>query len=229
MELTELVYRSVFVYFVVLIVIRMMGKREIGQLSPFDFVVAIIIAEIAAMPMQSPTFPIWHSIIPMLVVAFLEIGLSFAALHSRRLRVFLDGKPQVVIDNGKILKNELRRARYNLDDLMAQLRERGYPRPDDVEVAVLETSGRLSVVPKSGKRPVTPSDLGVSTGYEGLPAVVIMDGEVFCEHLHRCGHDISWLLERLKDKGVDPGKVFLATLESDGSILINGADCVSIK
>ncbi|MFZ5648271.1 MAG: DUF421 domain-containing protein [Bacillota bacterium] len=227
--MTELVYRTIFVYFVVLIVIRVMGKREIGQLSPFDFVVAIIIAEIAAMPMQSPSFPIWHSIVPMLVVALLEIGLSFAALHSRKLRLFLDGKPQVVIDNGRILKNELRRARYNLDDLMAQLREKGYPRPEDVEVAVLETSGRLSVVPKSAKRAVTPEDLGLSTGYEGLPAVVIMDGEVFCEHLHRCGYDTAWLLERLKENGTDPGKVFLATMEKDGSILINGADKGIIK
>ncbi|MFZ5651231.1 MAG: DUF421 domain-containing protein [Bacillota bacterium] len=223
MELTELVYRTIFVYFVVLIVIRMMGKREIGQLSPFDFVVAIIIAEIAAMPMQSPSFPIWHSIVPMLVVAFLEIGLSFAALHSRGLRMFLDGRPQVVINDGVILKEELRRARYNLDDLMSQLRERGYPRPDDVEVAVLETSGRLSVVPKSGKRPVTPEDLGLATGYEGLPAVVIMDGEICREHIHRYGYDVDRLLESLKDKGIEPGKVFLATLEKDGNILINEA------
>lgn len=224
MELADLAYRTVFVYIVVLAVIRLMGKREIGQLSPFDFVVAIIIAEIAAMPMQSPSFPIWHSLVPLSVLGLLEIGLSFAALYSRKLRAFLDGKPQVVIEEGRILKGEMRKARYNLDDLMAQLREKGYPRPEDVEVAVLETSGRLSVVPKSGKRPVTPEDLGLPTGYEGLPAVLIMDGEVFEDQLKKYGRDMTWLLTQLGSLDQKPEKVFLATLERDRGIVIHGSD-----
>ncbi|MHB8156405.1 MAG: DUF421 domain-containing protein, partial [Desulfocucumaceae bacterium] len=175
MELLNIIYRTVFVYFIVLLVVRLMGKRQIGQLSPFDLVVAIIVAEIAAMPMQSGTFPLLHAIVPLAVLAFLEVGLSFAALYSRKLRCLLDGKPQVVISGGFILKKEMRRARYNLDDLLAQLREKGYPRPDDIEVAVLETSGRLSVIPKL-KRSVTPADPGVAEKAGGLPNVIIMDG-----------------------------------------------------
>lgn len=221
-EVFDLVYRTVLVYFVVLLVVRLMGKREIGQLSPFDFVVAIIIAEIAAIPMQSTTDPLWHSLVPMAVLALLEIGLSFAALHNRKLRVFLDGKPQVVIEGGRVLKSELRRARYNLDDLLGQLREKGYPRPEDVEVAVLETSGRLSVVPKSSKRPLSPGDLGLPAPPEGLPTILLMDGEVFRECLESRGLDMAWLEARLGEKGLHPKKVFLATLERDGSILVNG-------
>lgn len=220
--MVDLVYRTVLVYFVVLVVVRLMGKREIGQLSPFDFVVAIIVAEIAAIPMQSPSVPLWHSMVPLAVLALLEIGLSFAALHNRKLRVFLDGRPQVVIEGGRILKDEMRRARYNLDDLLSQLREKGYPRPEDVEVAVLETSGRLSVVPKSSKRPVTPEDLGLSTAYEGLPTVLVMDGEVFTESLERRGLDPAWLEAKLGEMGLQPKRVFLATLEKDGRIFING-------
>ncbi|MCL6611507.1 MAG: DUF421 domain-containing protein [Peptococcaceae bacterium] len=220
--MVELLYRTVLIYFVVLVVVRLMGKREIGQLSPFDFVVAIIVAEIAAIPMQSPSVPLWHSMVPLAVLALLEIGLSFSALHSRKLRAFLDGRPQVVIEGGRILKEEMRRARYNLDDLLAQLREKGYPRPEDVEVAVLETSGRLSVVPKSSKRPVTPGDLGLSPACDGLPTVLVMDGEVFTEGLERRGLDLAWLEARLKEMGLQPKNVFLATLERDGRIFING-------
>ena len=220
--MAELVIRTVMVYFVVLVVVRLMGKREIGQLSPFDFVVAIIIAEIAAIPMQSPTVPLWHSIIPLAVLAFMEIGLSYLALHSRKLRALLDGRPQVVIEGGRILKGEMRRARYNLDDLLSQLREKGYPRPEDIEVAVLETSGRLSVIPKSLKRPVTPEDFGLSPDYEGLPTVLVMDGEIFDEGLKHRGLALDWLEDELGKLGVHPKKVFLATLEHDGRIYING-------
>ncbi|MCL6478620.1 MAG: DUF421 domain-containing protein [Peptococcaceae bacterium] len=219
--MVELAYRTVLVYFMALLVVRLMGKREIGQLSPFDFVVAIIVAEIAAIPMQSPAVPLWHTVVPLTVLALLEIGLSFSALHHRKLRIFLDGRPQVVIEGGRILKHEMRRARYNLDDLLSQLREKGYPRPEDVEVAVLETSGRLSVIPKSSKRPVTPEDLGLYPSYEGLPAVLVMDGEIACETLERNGLDAAWLESKLGEMGLKPGKVFLATLQKDGSILIN--------
>lgn len=219
--MADLVFRTVLIYFVVLVVVRLMGKREIGQLSPFDFVVAIIVAEIAAIPMQSPSVPLWHSMVPMVVLALLEIGLSFAALHSRKLRVLLDGRPQVVIEDGRILKAELGRARYNLDDLLGQLREKGYPRPEDVEVAVLETSGRLSVIPKSAKRPLTPGDLGLSAAVEGLPEVLVMDGEVFRECLGKKGRDLDWLEKKLGEIGLHPGKIFLATMEKDGRIMIN--------
>lgn len=220
-DLSKIMFRTVFVYFVVLLVVRLMGKRQIGQLSPFDLVVAIIVAEIAAMPMQSELFPIWHAIIPLTILALLEVGLSFAALHSRKLRYLLDGKPQVVIEGGRILKSEMRKARYNLDDLMAQLREKGYPRPDDVEVAVIETSGKLSVIPKPGKRPLSPGDLGLSVQPEGLPTVLVMDGEIIKDQLEKLGLDRVWLEQRLQDSGRKKGKVLLAILEKDGRIKIN--------
>lgn len=220
--MAELAYRTLLIYFMALLVVRLMGKREIGQLSPFDFVVAIIVAEIAAIPMQSPDEPLWHTVVPLAVLALLEIGLSFSALHFRKLRVFLDGRPQVVIEGGRILKHELRRARYNLDDLLAQLRERGYPRPEDVDVAVLETSGRLSVIPKAAKRPLTPEDLGLYPEDEGLPVILVMDGEICHERLGPNGVDQAWLEARLEEMELKPGQVFLASLQKDGTILING-------
>ncbi|WP_027717994.1 DUF421 domain-containing protein [Desulfovirgula thermocuniculi] len=217
----EVVYHTVLIYFIVLLVVRLMGKREIGQFSPFDFVVAIIIAELAAIPMESD-IPLWRGILPLLTLGLLEIALSFLALHFRFLRRLLDGEPQVVIRNGRVIKEELRRARYNLDDLLAQLREKGVVNVGDVEFAVLETSGRLSVILKSQKRPVTPEDLGLETRYEGLPTVLIMDGKVMKKNLDSVGLSEEWLKERLEVMGKKPQEVFLAALGTDGRLFVDG-------
>ncbi|MGB9804175.1 DUF421 domain-containing protein [Desulfofundulus sp.] len=215
------IYRTLLIYFIVLLVVRMMGKREIGQLSPCDFVVAIIIAELAAIPMESSSIPLWRGIIPLVTLGIVEVVLSYLALHSPFLRRLLDGEPQVVIRNGRIVRDELRRARYNLNDLLAQLREKGIVNVADVEFGVLETSGKLSVIPKSQKRPVTPEDLGLPTGYEGLPTVLVMDGRVLRDNLRSISLDEAWLKERLAEVGLEPERVFLATLGTDGRLFIN--------
>ncbi|MFX4261629.1 DUF421 domain-containing protein [Pelotomaculum propionicicum] len=217
----EYVYRTTFVYFLVLLVIRMMGKREIGQLSPFDFVVAIIIAELAAIPMEATNIPLWHSILPLCILGILEVIVSYATLFSRKLRGIICGHPQVIIKNGVLLKAEMRKARYNLDDLIAQMREKGIVDPDDVEFAVLETSGKLSVILKSQHRPVTPADLGIPTAYEGLPTVLVMDGDVLTKNLDQIDLDETWLQKVLSERGLTPRKVLLATLGTDGRLFIN--------
>ena len=135
-------------------------------------------------------------------------------------RQVLDGNPQIVIRNGCILKSELRRARYNLNDLLAQLRENGYPNVEDVEMGVLETSGKLSIVPKSQKRPVTPADLDITTKYEGLPTILIMDGVIMKKELNRNQLTMSWLEEELAKEGVTAKEVFLATLSTEGELYI---------
>lgn len=217
----EYIYRTVFIYLLVLAVIRMMGKREIGQLSPFDLVVTIIIAELAAIPMERSDIPLWHSVLPLVVLGVLEIAVSYLSLFSQTLRGIICGHPQVIIKNGHILRDEMRKARYNLDDLMAQMREKGIVNPDDVEFAVLETSGKLSVILKSQHRPVTPADLGISTPYEGLPTVLVMDGNIMKKNLQDANLDEKWLLEALKEQKLTPGKVLLATLSTDGRLFIN--------
>lgn len=217
----EYIFRTTFVYLLVLVVIRMMGKREIGQLSPFDFVVAIIIAELAAIPMEASDVPLWHSVLPLVILGVLEIVVSYATLFSQTLRGIICGHPQVIIKNGMLLRGEMRKARYNLDDLMAQMREKGIVDPDDVEFAVLETSGKLSVILKSQHRPVTPADLGISTPYEGLPTVLVMDGNVLSKNLKDVNLDEKWLYEILKERELSPKKVLLATLGTDGRLFVN--------
>lgn len=215
-----IILRTVLVFFIMLAVVRLMGKREIGQLSAFDFVVAIMMAELAIIPLENQDVPFWHGIIPLVVLVILEIGISYLALHSHAVRGFLDGRPQVIIENGKILKGEMRKSRYNLDDLMGQLREKGYPNIDDIEFAILETSGTLSVIPKSQKRALTAADIGVHTGYEGMPSILIMDGVVIHQALWRCGLDEPWLIREIRSKGYRIKDVFMAMLDTGGKLSI---------
>lgn len=220
-ELYPHIWRTVVIYFAVLVIVRLMGKREIGQLSSFDFVVAIILAELAAIPMESHKIPIWHGIIPLVTLGLLEVGFSYLTLINRPLRKMLYGSPQIIIENGRLLKHEMRSSRYNLDDLLSQLREKGFCEIEDVEYAILEPSGRLSVIPRSQKRPVTPADLGIPTPYEGLPTVLVMDGDVIKENLHSINLDEDWLKKKLAERGLHPKKVLLATLNTQGQLMVD--------
>lgn len=220
-EILPHIWRTVVIYLAVLIVVRLMGKREIGQLSSFDFVVAIILAELAAIPMESHAIPIWHGIVPLVTLGLLEVGFSYLTLINRPLRKILYGTPQIIIENGRLLKHEMRSSRYNLDDLLSQLREKGYPDIEDVEYAILEPSGRLSVIPCSQRRPVTPADLGISTEYEGLPNVLVMDGDILEENLQSANLSEEWLKEKLAERGIHPKRVLLATLSSRGRLTVD--------
>ncbi|HPZ43422.1 MAG TPA: DUF421 domain-containing protein [Bacillota bacterium] len=198
-----------------------MGKREIGQLSPFDFVVAIIIAELAVIPLESRDLPLWHSILPLVILGLLEVIVSYATLFSHTLRGLICGHPQIIIKNGVLLRKEMRKARYNLDELLAHLREKGIFDPANVEFAVLETSGKLSVIEKSQHRPVTPADLGIPTSYEGLPTVLVMDGNIMKKDLKSINLDEKWLCDVLKEQGLSPSNVLLATLGTDGRLFVS--------
>ncbi|MBM7855693.1 uncharacterized membrane protein YcaP (DUF421 family) [Desulfohalotomaculum tongense] len=220
----EIIFRTIVIYFYVLIILRLTGKREIGQLSPFDFVVAIIIAELAAIPMENNDQPLWHGLIPITVLGLLEVFLSWLTMISRSVRMIICGEPQVIIRNGKLLRSEMRKSRYNLDDLMAQLREKGVANIQDVEFGVLENSGRLSVILKSQKRPVTPEDLNIATKYEGLPVVVVMDGEIIKKALQEVNLTEEWLLNKLKEKGFSPEEVLIAALTPEGDLFVNERD-----
>ncbi|HIE11839.1 MAG TPA: DUF421 domain-containing protein [Desulfotomaculum sp.] len=218
------ILRTVFIYFIILLVMRLMGKREIGQLSPFDFVVAIMIGEVVAMPMEQPEIPLLRGLAPLFVLVALEIAFSYAALHSRWLRHFVCGAPQIVVRNGQILHREMRRARYNLDDLLSKLREKGYPDPAEVAEAVLENSGELSVIPKSECSPVTRKDLNLQPAAAGLPLVLVADGEVVKPNLAAAERDEAWLEDELRTRGLSLKEVFLAALSPDGRLFVSGRE-----
>jgi uncharacterized membrane protein YcaP (DUF421 family) len=215
------VLKTLFMYTFVLFVTRVMGKREIGQLSPFDLVVAIMIADLAAMPLEEKSIHIHDAVIPIAVLAIAEAVFAFMTLRSEKARSLISGKSSIVVRDGKILEGALRELRYNIDDLLSGLREKDVSNIQDVEFAILEGSGRLSVIMKSQARPVTPRDLGITTSYEGLPYPLVTDGEVKYKYLSQLGLTITWLKEELRKKGVkDPSDVLLASLDTSGELYV---------
>ena len=211
--------RTLILYVFVVIAMRIMGKRQIGQLQPFELVVTLMLSELAAIPMESPGIPLINGITPILTLIAAQVILSYISLKSDRARGFICGTPSVLIENGKIVESELKRLRYNLSDLMEQLRAKDVPNISDVEYAILETSGQLSVIEKAQKRPVIPEDLNLHPKYEGLPYTLIMDGHVIHRNLAKLKLNIEWLYHELDYLGItSPKDVFFACLDTKGKL-----------
>lgn len=215
------VIRTLILYTLVIVALRLMGKREIGQLQPFELVVIIMISELAAIPSENVGIPILSGVIPILVLLLTSLTLAWISLKSEKARTVICGTPSVLIQRGKILEDELRKNRYNLTDLLEELRIKNIPNIADVEFAVLETNGQLSVFPKSQKRPVTPEDLHITTQYEGLPLTIIMDGILNSKNLKQGNKDLNWLKGELKKQSIDKIEdVLIASLDSSGTLYV---------
>lgn len=212
--------RALVLYIIVVVVMRVMGKRQIGQLQPFELAIAIMISELAAVPMQNTGIPLINGIIPILTLLVAQLLMSFLSIKSIRARSIICGKPRILIENGKIVESALRKELYTLNDLLEQLRISNYPSVSGVEYAILETNGQLSIIPKSQNRPLTPEDMQIKTKYEGLPIDVIIDGRVLSENLKIAGKTRRWLLDELAKRQHDsPADIFYACVTSKGGIL----------
>lgn len=211
--------RTLILYGLVVIVMRIMGKRQIGQLQPFELVVAIMISELAAVPMQNTGIPLVNGIIPILTLLVAQIIMSFISLKSITARAIICGKPAILVENGRIIEENLRNEMYTLNDLLEQLRSKDIPNISDVEYAILETNGQLSIIPKSQKRPVTPMDINIPTNYEGLPLDLIIDGKIIYKNLDKIKFSDAWLKEQLSKFGIKNVKdVLFSSLGSDGNL-----------
>ncbi|GGG20029.1 YetF domain-containing protein [Paenibacillus abyssi] len=232
MDITIILVRTVLIYFVVFLVMRFMGKREIGKLTVFDLVISVMIAEIAVLVIEDPNRPILEGILPMIALFLVQVGIAFLTLKSRTLRLWFDGKPSVIIAKGKLNRDTMRKQRYNLDDLMLQLRENKVASVSDVEFAILETSGKLSVVEKdksSSKDNKSLKDndreervIPPKFRYEILPIPLIMDGKVQDENLEKLEKNRFWLKNQLRQQGIrDLKDVFLCTLDHKGKMFVD--------
>ena len=220
-----MIIRTVILYFLLLALLRIMGKRELGQLSPFDFVIAIMIAELATIPMENLSVPLLNGIIPIFVLAILEIFISCLALKSPFFRKIIDGTPSIIIKNGQIQVKELKKSRFNLDDLLSYLREKAVFDLKTVEYAILERSGKLSIILKSQKRALTPEDVGVSTDYEGISVSLIFDGVVDQRNLEKINLDEQWLDDQLNKLGFSSAEdVFFASINTRGELYVTPKD-----
>lgn len=214
------IVRTIILYLIIVLVLRVMGKRQIGQLQPFELVIILMISELAVIPSQDSGIPLVAGLFPVLILLLLGLAISEIALKYEKARGIICGKPTILINKGQILEAELRKLRYNLSDLLEQLRAKNLPNIADVEYAILETNGQLSVIPKTGKRPVNMQDLKLQVIAEGLPLALIMDGKLQQKNLEKSGVNIQWLNKELTKANVpDIKKVFLrASTPSASSI-----------
>ncbi|WP_408007055.1 DUF421 domain-containing protein [Pseudalkalibacillus sp. A8] len=219
MEIGIIMFRTLFIYLIIIVVFRFMGKREIGQLSIVDFVVSIMIAEMAVISIESPEKPMMHSLLGIGVLLILQVFFAYVSLKSERLRHIIDGKPSVIIDRGQIDETQMKKQRYNFDDLLIQLRENGVNKVSDVEFAILEPTGKLSVIKKEEE------EKEEDPGSNLFPLPLIMDGKIQEDHLKRLGKTEFWLRQELKKLGFrDLKKISFCSLESDGIFFIDLGD-----
>ena len=185
--------RTILLYLLLLTVIRMMGKRQIGQMEPSEFVVTMLAANLAAIPMEDVGIPLYAGVIPMLTVLGVELLLSGMSMGSIRFRRLLCGKPVILIENGKVVQSNLRRTRVTIDELMGHLREKEVLDLTTVQYAILETNGNLSVFPYPAHLPATARDAGVPASPQFLPMTLVEDGVILQENLKKSGKDQAWL------------------------------------
>ncbi len=213
------IIRTLILFAMVVIGLRLMGKRQIGQLQPYELVIVIMLSALAAIPMENTGVPLFSGLFPIFTLIVAQVALSYISLKSERARGIICGTPSVLIENGKIVEKELSRIRYNINDLLEQLRSKNTPNIADVEFAILESGGQLSVIPKSQKRPLVPADMNIPTAYEGLPITLIIDGYVFKNNLAKSNLNEDWLKSELKKFGVNSFKeVLFASLDTEGKL-----------
>lgn len=214
--------RTLILYFLVVTAMRIMGKRQIGEMQPSELVVAIMISDLASIPMQEVDIPLLSGVVPVLTLLVAEVFMSYLCLKSAWIRKIFTGEPSIIIYDGKVDERELRKLRFSLADLEEQLRISGCAGVNDVRVAVLETNGQLSVIKKTELQPVTVGDMRLTKVSEAnLPCMIIMDGDINYSELKRAQKNERWLSEELARRGIkSPSEVFFAELEADGTILL---------
>ena len=207
--------RTLLLYLLIISSLRVMGKRQIGELEPVDLVLAMMLSDLAAVPMQDFGIPLLAGFIPILTLISLSLLLSQLSLHSLRFREFICGKPAFLIRNGVLLQDEMRKNRYTVDELLEELRQQGYTSVSEVKYAVLENSGQLSVLPWARCQPPTAEQLGITPSQETtMPVILIDDGRVLKGNLSACGRDEAWLVRELRRQGLaSPKDAFLLTLD----------------
>lgn len=205
--------RMVFFYFFIFIIYRIMGKREVGQLSITDLIVSLLIAELAVISVENYDKSILFSLVPIVILVILQCILSYISLKKPKFRIFLDGNPSIIIKNGKINYKEMLKQRYNLDDLLVQLRDKGYRSIEEIEYAILESSGTLSVFPYTNEK-------------SPLPLPLILDGDIQMDTIKHLKKDKKWVYDFLDKKDINIEDVFFAFYKDKNIFIIKNDDLI---
>ena len=209
-------FRAIILYIIDLIVMRLMGKREIGQLQPFELVISIMIADLASTPMTDVGTPITNGIIPILGLLVMHLVISVINMKSIRGREIICGRPTILIYRGRIDEKALKKERFTINELEERIRGSNVYSLGDVEYAILETSGQVTVIQKPEKRTTTPQDFNITPEYEGIPYDLVVDGRVMEDNLKAIGKDLNWLNQQLKKFKIKPDEALIVTLDGKG-------------
>lgn len=210
--------RVSIIYILVLVVMRLMGKREISQMQPFELVIAIMIADLASVPMADTGIPIFNGIIPILALLLFQLIISIINLKSIKLRKIICGQPRILIYRGKIDEQALKKEKITINELQERLRQKDIFTIGEVEYAILETNGEVSVIQKPEKRNTIPEDFGIVPDYEGIPYDLIIDGKIMYENLRKIGKDEKWLENQVKKFKIKPKEALIVTYDGKGQI-----------
>ena len=210
--------RTLILYILVLLVMRLMGKREIGQLQPFELAISIMIADLASIPMADVGIPIFNGIIPIVALLVMHLVISNINLRSINVRKIICGKPSNLVYRGKIDEKVLKDEKFTINDLKERLRGNNVFNVADVEYAILETSGQITVIQKPNKRTTIPEDFNIMPEYEGMSSDLIVDGKVMYENLKSLGKDYTWLEKEAKKFKIKPNEALLMTIDGKQEI-----------
>lgn len=219
------IIRTLILYVVIVVSLRIMGKRQIGELEPAELVVAVLISDLAAHPLQDIGTPLLYGLIPVMTLLCCEVLISALIVKSLKFRAFVAGKPSILIQKGKIVQNEMKKNRFSVDELAEQLRKKDIYDISTVKYAVLETDGSLSTLLYANQLPVTPNQMNLQTDDNGYAVILVNNGRVISDNLKKMGYDEVWLEKQLHQRkagGVQ--NVYLLTVDDTGRIYYEAKD-----
>jgi len=218
----NILLRCLIMYLMVILAVRLMGKRQIGELQPSELVITLLISELASIPIQDKHLPILRAVIPIFALVGLELVTSLIALKSTGIRTFLYGRPLILIYKGEFRQKEMALARVTIDDIMEVMRNEGVSSLEEIDYAVLETNGQLSIIQKENKRPICADDLKLEIPPSaGLPHLLIMDGRLMNANLKSCGVNEEWVTNELRKRKISSfEKVFIMMLDDAGKVFL---------
>ena len=215
-----LLFRAVILYAVIIFCIRLMGKKQLGELQPSEFVVTIMLSNIATLPIEDVDIPIGAGLVPIFTFVCIDVLFSWLSLRSRKLRRLICGSPKIIISDGTLDQQTMKELRYTVDDIFAALRTQQVFDISDVQLAVVETTGQISVYTKKSRQPVTPDDLGLTTDECDPPQLVINDGDIMYGALSALGRDRTWLADVLAEQKLKPSEVLIMTSDGDENTIV---------
>jgi len=210
--------RAMIIYVIMIITMRALGRRQLGEFQPYEFAMTILLAEVIASPMESVSVPFIQGLLPVAGMFVIHCAISIICMKSDKARAVISGKPSIVISKGVVDEKELKRLCLNLSDLMEGIRSCGIMDPADVGTAVVEANGSIAAFPRSSCRSPTNSEMKIDAGYEGIPMILIMDGRIQEHNVIRCGRDTAWLKDCLARIDMTPADTYFAHVDTKGML-----------